>query len=77
MDSPTKEREAGMPTCSTIIRSKNGRTCHMYYASVFTRPIERIPNSKVLRSHSFAIICQRHYVFYRCAVEEARNLSTL
>ena len=58
VDSLTKWREARMPTCSTIIRSSGGRTCHMHYANVFTRPIERIANSKLPRRHSFVTIGQ-------------------
>ena len=49
VDSPTKGREAGMPACTPIICSGSGHTCHMHYVSMFTRPIERIPNTKLSR----------------------------
>ena len=46
-------REAGIPTCSTIICSHSRCAYHMYHASVYTRPMEGIPDAKLYRWHSF------------------------
>ena len=60
----TKGHEVGIPTCPPIICVGSGRTCHMHYASVLTRPAIRVSNTK-------SIFC------IEGLVEEVRNLSML
>ena len=63
MDLSTKGCEAGMPIWPPIICFGSRHTCQMHYASVFTRSVERISNTKLSRWHSFAAICRQHHVF--------------
>ena len=58
VDSPTAQREAGMPTCSTTLCFCSRYTCRMHHASVYSRLAERIPNTELFRGHSSVTTCR-------------------